>query len=39
MSVKQVGLHERLGVDIPEKESGKLNTVNAILQYLSAIKM
>jgi acyl carrier protein len=34
-----IGLHERLGVDIPEKDYGKLNTVNEILQYLSAVKM
>ena len=31
-----VGLHERLGVDIPEKDYGKLNTVNEIIQYLAA---
>ena len=30
-----VGLHERLGVDIPEKDYGRLNTVNEILQYLA----
>ncbi len=29
-----VGLHEKLGVDIPEKDYGKLNTVNEIIQYL-----
>ena len=34
-----VGLHERLGVDIPEKDYGKLNTVNEILQYLAAHKV
>ena len=34
-----IGLHERLGVDIPEKDYGKLNTVNEILNYLSAVKM
>ena len=34
-----VGLHERLGVDIPEKDYGKLNTVNEILQYLAARKV
>ena len=31
-----VGLHEQLGVDIPEKDYGKLNTVNEIIQYLQA---
>ena len=34
-----IGLHERLGVDIPEKDYGKLNTINEILQYLSAVKL
>ena len=34
-----VGLHEKLGVDIPEKDYGKLNTVNEIIQYLSARKV
>ncbi len=34
-----VGLHERLGVDIPEKDYGKLNTVNEILHYLMACKV
>jgi acyl carrier protein len=34
-----IGLHERLGVDIPEKDYGKLNTVNEILQYLAAVKI
>jgi acyl carrier protein len=34
-----VGLHEKLGVDIPEKDYGKLNTVNEILQYLIAHKV
>lgn len=29
-----VGLHEKLGVDIPEKDYGKLNTVNEIIHYL-----
>jgi acyl carrier protein len=33
-----VGLHERLGVDIPEKDYGKLNTVNEIIQYIAAHK-
>jgi acyl carrier protein len=31
-----VGLNEKLGVDIPEKDYGKLNTLNEIIQYLSA---
>jgi acyl carrier protein len=34
-----VGLHEKLGVDIPEKDYGKLNTVNEIIQYLAAHKV
>jgi acyl carrier protein len=34
-----VGLHEKLGVDIPEKDYGKLNTVNEIIQYLAARKV
>jgi acyl carrier protein len=29
-----VGLNEQLGVDIPEKDYGRLNTVNEIIQYL-----
>jgi acyl carrier protein len=33
-----IGLHERLGVDIPEKDYGKLNTVGEILEYLSAVQ-
>lgn len=31
-----VGLHEKLGVDIPEKDYGKLNSVNEIVQYLTS---
>jgi acyl carrier protein len=31
-----VGLNERLGIDIPEKDYGRLNTVNEIFQYLLA---
>jgi acyl carrier protein len=34
-----VGLHERLGVDIPEKDYGRLNTVNEIIQYLAAARV
>ncbi len=34
-----VGLHEQLGVDIPEKDYGRLNTVNEIIQYLAAAKV
>jgi len=30
-----IGLHEKLGVDIPEKDYGKLNTVRQILDYLA----
>jgi len=29
-----IALNEKLGVDSPEKDYGKLNTVNEILQYL-----
>jgi acyl carrier protein len=31
-----IGLHEKLNVDIPEKDYGKLNTVNEIIAYLKA---
>lgn len=34
-----VSLHEKLGVDIPEKDYGKLNTVNEILHYLMACRV
>jgi acyl carrier protein len=34
-----VGLHEKLGVDIPEKDYGRLNTVNEIIQYLTALRV
>lgn len=34
-----IGLHEQLGVDIPEKDYGRLNTMNEILQYLLACKV
>lgn len=33
-----VGLHEKLGVDIPEKDYGKLNTLNEIIHYLAEHK-
>lgn len=31
-----VGLHQRLGVDIPETDYGKLDTLNSIVSYLAA---
>jgi acyl carrier protein len=30
-----IGLHERLGVEIPEGDYGQLRTVSALVQYLS----
>ncbi len=30
-----IGLHERLGVDIPEADYGKLNTLGEMVAYLS----
>jgi len=30
-----IGLHERLGVEIPEADYGQLNTLSALIQYLS----
>jgi acyl carrier protein len=34
-----VGLHDQLGVDIPEKDYGRLNTVNEIIGYLMALRV
>jgi len=34
-----IALCERLGVDIPEKDMGRLNTKGEILQYLQALKV
>lgn len=31
-----IGLHERLQVDIPETDYGKLGTLDAIVEYLAA---
>jgi acyl carrier protein len=31
-----IGLHEKLGVEIPEADYGKLNTLNEMTAYLSA---
>lgn len=31
-----VGLHQRLGVDIPEADYGKLATLSSIVSYLAA---
>jgi len=31
-----IGLHEKLGVEIPEADYGKLNTLNEMLAYLAA---
>ena len=30
-----IGLHETLGVEIPESDYGKLSTVDAMIRYLS----
>lgn len=30
-----IGLHERLGVEIPEADYGRLTTLSALVQYLS----
>lgn len=30
-----IGLHERLGVEIPEADYGKLTTMEALVSYLS----
>jgi acyl carrier protein len=29
------GLHERLGVDVPERDYGKLDTLGAVVAYLA----
>jgi acyl carrier protein len=34
-----IAISERLHVDIPEKDMGKLNTINEILQYMLAAKV
>ena len=31
-----IGLHEKLGVDIPEADYGKLNTLDEMIAYLAA---
>ena len=31
-----IGLHEKLGVDIPESDYGKLNTLDEMIAYLAA---
>ena len=31
-----IGLHEKLGVDIPEVDYGKLNTLDEMVAYLAA---
>jgi acyl carrier protein len=31
-----IGLHKKLGVDIPEADYGKLNTLNEMIAYLAA---
>ena len=31
-----IGLHEKLGVDIPETDYGKLNTLDEMVAYLAA---
>ncbi len=34
-----IGLNKKLGVEIPEADYGKLNTVQEVITYLSAVKM
>jgi acyl carrier protein len=34
-----IAISERLHVDIPEKDMGRLGTTNQIIQYLSAAKV
>jgi acyl carrier protein len=34
-----IGISERLHIDIPEKDMGRLNTMNQIVQYLLACKV
>jgi len=34
-----IAISERLHLDIPEKDMGRLNTINEILQYLLACKV
>lgn len=34
-----IAISERLHMDIPEKDMGKLNTTNQIIQYLLACKV
>jgi len=31
-----IGLNEKLGVDIPESDYGKLNTLKQVIEYLKA---
>jgi acyl carrier protein len=33
-----IAISERMHIDIPEKDMGRLNTINEILQYLLAVK-
>jgi acyl carrier protein len=33
-----IAMSERMHVDIPEKDMGRLNTINEILQYMLAVK-
>ena len=34
-----IALSERLGVDIPDRDMGRLNTMGEILQYLLGLKV
>jgi acyl carrier protein len=34
-----IAISERMHIDIPEKDMGKLNTINEILHYLQAQKV
>jgi acyl carrier protein len=33
-----IAISERMHIDIPEKDMGRLNTINEVLQYLLAVK-
>jgi acyl carrier protein len=33
-----IGLHDKLGVDIPEADYGKLNTMRQVINYLLVVK-
>jgi acyl carrier protein len=33
-----ISLHDSLGIDIPEKDYGRLNTLNEVIHYILAYK-